>query len=64
MGQLVDEDEVGRPHQRGNDAEVGEIARAENATCFRILQAREPRLERGKQGWLPVTKREAPAPTP
>ena len=47
MRQLVDQDQVVAPDQRRGDAGVGEIARAEHAGGFGLLQPRQPRFELG-----------------
>ena len=49
MGELVHEHEIVGADQRRDDADIGQIAGAEHAGGFGLLQAGEPRLELGEQ---------------
>src|SRR5215471_19316705 len=49
VGELVDENEIARANQGGDDAEVGEIARAEHAGSVRPLEPRESRFQLAQQ---------------
>ena len=54
MGQLVQQDEVAAPGQGRGDAEIGEIAAAEDQGGLGALVPREPRLQRAEMrgdGW-------------
>ena len=52
MGQFVDQDEVASADQRGDDAEIGEVAGAEDAGSLRLLESGEPRLQFAEQGMI------------
>ena len=47
MRELIDQDQVAWAGERRDDAEIGEVARAEDAGRLGLLPARQPRLERG-----------------
>src|SRR6516164_4002393 len=64
MGQFVDQNEVVGADQRGNDAEIGEIARAEDTGRLHLLEPGEPRFQFAEQGMIAGHEAEAPAPTP
>src|SRR5258708_39919535 len=49
MGQLVDQNEVVGAYQRGDDAEIREIAGAKDARSLRPLEPGKPRFEFAEQ---------------
>ena len=49
MGELVHQHEIIGTDQGRDDADIGQIAGAEHAGGFGLLQPREPALERGEQ---------------
>ncbi len=49
MRQLVDQHEVALPDKGGDDAEIGEVPRAEDAGGLGVLPAGQPRLELGEE---------------
>ena len=49
MGELVDQHQILRARERGDDAEIGEVAGTEHAGGLRSLAARQPPLELGEQ---------------
>lgn len=64
MAEFVDQDQVARADEGRRNAEIGEIARAEDEGGLLALVPGEPLLQRRERGELPVTSREAPAPAP
>jgi hypothetical protein len=51
---FVDENEIARADQRGDEAEIGEIAGAEDAGRLRLLEPRQARLQFAEQGMIPA----------
>ena len=52
MGQFVDQNEIVGADQRGDDAKIGEVARAEDASRLHLLEPGEPRFQFAEQGMI------------
>jgi hypothetical protein len=54
MTELVEQDQIGAAHERGDHAQVREVAAAEDDGVFRALERRELALEAGVERVITV----------